>query len=213
AYTNLPRKFNVTITGCRENCVHAETQDIALVPATAVPNGQAVPGFNVLVGGKNGSGGYRIAKPPDVFLRPGEAARGCSAIVLLFRDHGSRDARNKIRFAFLVEEWGEVRVRDALEARIGRALERGGIDERLPTATNHVGIFRQKDPSLSYAGLAIPVGRLTSDQLKEIARLAQAYGTGEVRLTPDQNVIIPKVSDKKLGNLKTEPILKVRRYK
>src|SRR5256885_1152369 len=123
AYTNLPRKFNVTITGCRESCVHAETQDIALVPATAELDGRAVAGFNVLIGGKNGSGGYRLATPLDVFVRPEEAAEVCSAIVLLFRDHGSRDARNKIRFAFLVEEWGETRVRDALEARIGRTLE------------------------------------------------------------------------------------------
>ena len=212
AYTNLPRKFNVTITGCRENCVHAETQDIALVPATTELDGRAVAGFNVLIGGKNGSGGYRIATPLDVFVRPEEAAEVCSAIVLLFRDHGSRDARNKIRFAFLVEEWGETRVRDALEARIGRALERAGTDERLPRATNHVGIFRQKDASLSYVGLAIPVGRVTSDQLKEIARLAEAYGTGEVRLTPDQNVVIPNVPDTKLGNLTAEPLLKVLRY-
>ena len=212
AYTNLPRKFNVTITGCRENCVHAETQDIALVPATAELDGRTVAGFNVLIGGKNGSGGYRIATPLDVFVRPEEAAEVCRAIVLLFRDHGSRDARNKIRFAFLVEEWGETRVRDALEARIGRALERAGTDERLPRATNHVGIFRQKDASLSYVGLAIPVGRVTSDQLKEIARLAEAYGTGEVRLTPDQNVVIPNVPDTKLGNLTAEPLLKVLRY-
>jgi ferredoxin-nitrite reductase len=77
AYTNLPRKFNVTITGCRENCVHAETQDIALVPATAELEGQTVAGFNVLVGGKNGSGGYRIATPLDVFVRPQDAAEVC----------------------------------------------------------------------------------------------------------------------------------------
>src|SRR5262245_59028884 len=60
-YTNLPRKFNVTITGCRENCTHAETQDLALVPASRAIGGEEVFGFNVLVGGKNGSGGYRIA--------------------------------------------------------------------------------------------------------------------------------------------------------
>jgi len=212
AYTNLPRKFNVTITGCRENCVHAETQDIALVPATAVVGGHPAAGFNVLVGGKNGSGGYRVATPLDVFVRPEEAPQVCSAIALLFRDHGSREARNKVRFAFLVEEWGEMRIRDALEARMGRALERAGEDGRLPTTTNHVGVFRQKHPSLSYVGLAVPVGRITGGQLEEIARLAEVYGTGEVRLTPDQNLIIANVPDAKLGNLTAEPLLKVLRY-
>src|SRR3989442_3850509 len=61
AYTNLPRKFNVAITACRENCTHAETQDIALVPATKSFDGETVQGFNALVGGTNGSGGSTIA--------------------------------------------------------------------------------------------------------------------------------------------------------
>ncbi len=74
-FTNLPRKFNVTITGCLENCCHAETQDIGLVPAYRELDGQQVNGFNLLVGGKQGSGGYRPATPLDVFTRPEEAAR------------------------------------------------------------------------------------------------------------------------------------------
>src|SRR5262249_18579072 len=162
-----------------------ETQDIALVPATAELDGRTVAGFNVLVGGKNGSGGYRVAAPLGGCVRPEEAAEACSAAGPLFRRPPARDARNQIPFSVPREAWGEARVRDTLEARLGRALERAGTDARLPGATNHVGIYRQKDISLSYVGLAIPVGRITSDQLKEVARLADAYGTGEVRLTPD----------------------------
>src|SRR5438876_909476 len=120
AYTNLPRKFNVTITGCRENCTHPETQDLALV--------------------------------------------------------------------------------------------RAGADARLPKATDHVGVFRQKQATLNSVGLLVPVGRITGDQLIELARLASSYGTGEVRLTPDQNVIIANVPDAKVGNLTAEPLLKVLRY-
>ena len=212
AYTNLPRKFNVTITGCRDNCTHAETQDLALVPAAKSLGGETDHGFNALVGGKNGSGGYRIATPLDVFVLPGEAVELSSAIVFLFRDHGSRDARNKIRLAFLLEEWGEAKFRDALEGRLGRPLERAGVDERAPAGTDHVGVFRQKQPTLSWVGLLVPVGRITGDQLAEVARLAEGYGTGEVRLTVDQNVIVPHVPDAKLGNLTAEPLLKVLRY-
>jgi ferredoxin-nitrite reductase len=212
AYTNLPRKFNVTITGCRENCTHAETQDLALVPATKSLGGETREGFNMLVGGKNGSGGYRIATPLDVFVVPDEAVELASAIVLLFRDHGPREARNKVRLAFLLEEWGEAKFRDALEGRLGRPLERAGVDERTSKVTDHVGVFRQTQPTLSWVGLLVPVGRITGDQLAEIARLADAYGTGEVRLTVDQNVIVPHVPDAKLGNLTAEPLLKVLRY-
>ncbi len=212
SYTNLPRKFNVAITGCRENCTHAETQDIALVPATKELQGETAKGFNVLVGGKNGSGGYRIASPLDAFVRPGEGAEICSAIVLLFRDHGLREARNKARLAFLLDEWGETKFRDAVEGRLGRELPRAGTDERVPKSTDHIGIFRQRQGSLNYVGLLVPVGRVTGGQLQEVARLAEAYGTGEVRLTTDQNLILPHVPDTKLGNLLSEPLLKTLRY-
>ena len=67
-FTNLPRKFNVTITGCLENCTHGETQDISLIPAMRELDGGQVNGFNIHVGGKQGSGGYRPAKSLDVFL-------------------------------------------------------------------------------------------------------------------------------------------------
>ncbi len=211
-YTNLPRKFNVGITGCRENCTHAETQDVALVPALKSIGLQEVKGFNVLVGGKNGSGGYRVASPLDVFVRLEEAAEVCGAIALLFRDHGSREARNKVRLAFLLEAWGEARFREMVEARVGRRLEKAGADQRLGQSTDHVGVFRQKQPGLNYVGLLVPVGRVTGDQLAELARLSEAYGSGEVRFTADQNVIIPHVPDAKVGNLTVEPLVKTLRY-
>src|SRR5207244_5015644 len=106
------------------NCTHAETQDVALVPATKSLGGETVSGFNVLVGGKNGSGGYRIATPLDIFVSPEEAPELCSAIVLLFRDHGSREALNEDRLAFLVEEWGEAEFHDPLQGRLGAPVWR-----------------------------------------------------------------------------------------
>lgn len=212
AYTNLPRKFNVGITGCRDNCTHSETQDIALVPALKTFGRDAVKGFNVLVGGKNGSGGYRVASPLGVFVRPAEAAEICSAIVLVFRDHGARDARNKVRLSFLLDAWGEAKFRDAVEARVGRRLESAGLDQRLAESTDHVGAFRQKQPGLNYVGLLVPVGRITGDQLLELARLSERYGTGEARLTVDQNVILPNIPDAALGRLTAEPLLKALRY-
>lgn len=211
-YTNLPRKFNVGITGCRENCTHAETQDVALVPAVKSIGLEEVKGFNVLVGGKNGSGGYRVASSLDAFVRPEEAAEVCGAITLVFRDHGSREARNKVRLAFLLEAWGDARFREMVEARVGRRLEKAGADQRLGQSTDHVGVFRQKQPGLNYVGLLVPVGRVTGDQLAGLARLSEAYGSGEVRFTADQNVIIPHVPDAKVGNLTVEPLLKKLRY-
>lgn len=212
AFTNLPRKFNVTITGCLENCTHAETQDVALVPATKEIAGKPVAGFNVLAGGKLGSGGYRIASALDLFVRQEEGADVASAIVLIFRDCGFREARSKARLAFLLDEWGVEKFRAVLRERLGRPLERAGADSRTERTADHVGIFRQKQPGLNYAGLCVPVGRLSSDQLSEAARLADVYGTGEIRLNIDQNLIIPNVRDAKLGDLAAEPLLRELRY-
>jgi ferredoxin-nitrite reductase len=209
AYTNLPRKFNVTITGCRENCTHAETQDIAMVPATRVVDGETIEGFNVLVGGKVGSGGYRIASPLDAFVTPEQAPAVASTIVLLFRDYGFREARSKARLAFLIEAWGIEKFRRAVEERLGQRLARAGTDMRGTSENDHIGVHRQKQEGFHYVGLCVPVGRIAGEQLEEAARLADVYGAGEVRFTIGQNLILPHIPDEKLPSLLEEPLLRV----
>ena len=206
-YTNLPRKFNVTITGCLDNCTHGPTQDISLTPAIKQIDGAPVAGFNVAAGGKQGSGGFRPASPLDVFVTPDQAAEVCSNITLIFRDHGSREARNKSRLAFLVDDWGVERFREEMERRAGHPLLTAGQDQPMAGPTNHIGIFRQKQEGLNYAGLVAPVGRITGDQLLEVARLAETYGNGDIRLTPGQDVIITNIPDGLLEEFQNEPLL------
>jgi len=203
-FTNLPRKFNVTITGCLEHCTGGETQDISLTPALA----GEVAGFNVAVGGKQGSGGPVLAQALDAFVRPEDAAPLCAAIALAFRDHGPREARSRARLAFLIEERGVAWFRDEVEHRFGRTLPAAGRDARESTTNDHVGVFRQKQPGLNYVGLKTPVGRLTGQQLLELARLSERYGRGELRFTPLQNVLLPHVPDARLGDLTQEPLLR-----
>ncbi len=212
-FTNLPRKFNVTITGCCENCTHGEAQDISLTPAFKEMGGEKIKGFNVAVGGKMGSGGYTVATPLDVFVLPEEAAELCANITRVFRDNGSRGNRKKNRLAFLIQEWGAEKFRTELENRTGSPLVTAGEDARDKKAKNpHVGIFRQKEADLNYAGLVVPVGRITSRQLSEAARLADDYGSGDIRLTPSQNIIIAGIPDARVGDFTQEPLLKELRY-
>ncbi len=114
-FTNLPRKFNVTIIGCLENCTHGETQDLGMSPAVRESGGAL--GFNVFVGGKMGSGGMVAATPLEIFVEPHEAARLAAEMTLLFRHKGARERRTKTRFAFLIEEWGAERFPAAQEDR------------------------------------------------------------------------------------------------
>jgi ferredoxin-nitrite reductase len=211
-YTNLPRKFNVAITGCLENCIHTATQDIALTPAIKEIGGTTLQGFNVAVGGKQGSGGFRPASSLDVFVPPDEAAELCRQITLAFRDHGFREARNKARLAFLIDAWGVERFRQEVERRVGHPLLGAGKDSGWDERTDHIGIFPQKQPGLNYAGLAVPVGRISTDQLLEAARLADIYGNGEMRLTISQNLIIPNISDENLTAFQVEPLLQELRH-
>ncbi|MGE0705357.1 MAG: FAD-dependent oxidoreductase [Vicinamibacterales bacterium] len=206
-FTNLPRKFNVGISGCTESCVPMESQDLALTPAVRVEGGRQVAGFNVAVGGKMGSGGCRIATPLDVFVEPDEAVEVCADIVRLFRDHGARGARNRARLSFLLESWGAPRFRRELEQRAGRTLSTAGRDAHGGRSADHVGVVRQKQAGLNYVGMVVPVGRISAAQMRTVASLAAAYGSGDIRLTTSQNVVIAGVPDHRLQDLLREPLL------
>ena len=202
-FTNLPRKFNITISGCLENCTHNESQDVALVPALRYDRA----GFNVLVGGKMGSGGFTVARPLDVFVGECDAARLVAELVRIYRDHGPRDARSKCRLAFLIEEWGIPRLRKELAERLGRDLPSAGRDVRAAHSTDHLGEALQNQPGYRSVGLCVPVGRLNPDETNELARLADDYGDGQVRLTTGQNAIIPNVPAGRVDALLEEDLL------
>jgi ferredoxin-nitrite reductase len=177
-------------------------------PPIATLDGADVVGFNLAVGGKQGSGGPTLATGLDAFVRPEEAAEVCAAVALVFRDYGGREARSRARLAFLVEDWGAERFRKELESRLGRSLPPAGRDARSGTVTDHIGVFRQRQPGLNYVGMKTPVGRITGDQLIELARMADEYGAGELRVTPLQNVLLPHVPDARLGALLEEPLVR-----
>ena len=207
-FTNLPRKMNVTVTGCLENCTHNESQDIALVPATKMIEGTTRPGFHVLVGGKMGSGGFTIASNLDWFIEPRQAVDVVIVIIKLFRDEGPREARTKCRLAFLLEEWGVERFRTELQRRLGWAPRSAGQDARTERHTDHLGVALQKTPTLFSVGLGVTVGRIRHESLRELARLARVYGTGEVRFTIGQNAILINVPQERVSGLLREPLLK-----
>lgn len=203
-FTNLPRKMNVTITGCRENCTHNESQDIALTPAER--DGQ--PGFNLAVGGKMGSGGFTIATALDAFVELDKAAAVAAEIVRIFRDHGERGPRAKCRLAFLIAAWGLEKFRAELTLRLGRDLPRAGADARTAVHADHLGVQSQRQPGRMAVGCSIPTGRVNPAQMTELARLADTYGNGAVRFTVAQDAIIPNVPEDRVDRLLAEPLLR-----
>ncbi len=212
-FSNLPRKFNVTMTGCLENCTHGETQDISLVPAYRDLGGQHTVGFNIHVGGKQGSGGFRPATKLDVFVRPEDAAHLCADITRIFRDHGPRVTRNRARLAFLIEDRGIAWFRSELERRWGQKLNKAGTDARTTKHVDHLGIHPQKpdipNGKQSHSiGFMVPVGRITTAQMRGAADIADRYGTGDIRITVGQNLVIPNIPYERIGVLSEEPLFK-----
>lgn len=212
AFSNLPRKFNISISGCSENCVPASSQDIGLVPAVSEATGEPVAGFNMLVGGKMGSGGFTPARPLDVFVMLDEAEEVCAQAIFIFRDHGSREARARARLAFLIEHWGLERFRAELEARMRKPLQRAGLDLRRGYETDHIGITQLRHPDTYAVGLAVPVGRLHVVQVEQAADAAERYGDGTLRLTPTQNLVLTGVRGGNLSALLADPLLVTLRH-
>lgn len=204
-FTNLPRKFNIAIEGSRDNSVHAEINDIAFVPAYR--DGEL--GFNVLVGGFFSAKRCAAAIPLDAWVPPTDEVVDLSlAILSVYRDNGLRANRQKSRLMWLLDEWGVETFREALETHLGRSLLRAAPEDALDwDKRDHLGVFPQKQAGLNYVGLHIPVGRLQADDMFELARLANVYGNGEIRLTVEQNAIVPNIPDARLPSFLSEPLL------
>ncbi len=204
-FTNLPRKFNIAIEGGRDNSVHAEINDIAFVPAYK----EGVLGFNVLVGGFFSAKRAEAAIPLNAWVPPNEDVVEISrAILTVFRDRGSRANRQKSRLMWLIDELGLEQFRSLVEAQFGKPLLPGAEKDELDwEKRDHLGVFKQKQPGLNYVGMHIPAGRLSAQDMFDIARIAEVYGNGEIRLTVEQNVIIPHIPDANLEPFLAEPLL------
>ena len=204
AFSNLPRKFNIAVGGCRDNSIHAEINDIAFIPA--YNDGDL--GFNVLVGGFFSAKRCAAAVPLDVWVATNDVVALCEAILLVYRNHGLRANRQKSRLMWLIDEWGMTKFRTTIEQQIGKTLATAAAKDEIQwDKRDHIGVFAQKQAGLNYVGLHVPVGRLFADDMMQLARLAEVYGSGELRLTVEQNVIIVNVPDSRLGTLLKEPIV------
>lgn len=205
SYSNLPRKYKISVTGCAEDCARGLINDVALSGAIA---GDGTRGFNLRVGGGLSSQ-PRFARWVDVFLTPEETPEVIEQVTAIFRDaEDNRKARGKARFKFLLDRIGPEAFRDELERRVGRPLRPGAPHAPDLQGHDHIGVTPQRDGEHSAVGLCVPLGRLRAEQFKAVIALAREYGTGEVRLTHQQNVLIPHVPNARITELRAEPLVR-----
>ena len=202
-YANLPRKWKIAVTGCTEDCARVEINDVALWPAE---HADGTLGFNVLVGGGL-SDGERMASDIDVFIRPDQAVELCRGVAQVFGELGNRENRGLARMRYLAQELGPEGFRSALDERTTFALEVAGRDLTTAFRGDHVGVHPQKQPGLFYVGCSVPVGRMHGIELIDLARLAETYGDGGVRIGTDQNFIVSGVPEDRVDELLAEPLM------
>jgi sulfite reductase (ferredoxin) len=187
AFSNLPRKFKSSISGCAAQCAIHEINDVAFA---GVVNDDGETGYDLWVGGGL-STNPMIGRRLGAFVRPGQVPEVWAGVTGLFRDYGYRRLRHRARIKFLVADWGPEKFREVLEKEyLGYALPDGPAPAAPPGGIrDHVGVHRQRDGNY-YVGFAPTVGRLSADALDVIADLAARYGSGRVRTTTEQKMVI-----------------------
>jgi sulfite reductase (ferredoxin) len=190
-FSNLPRKYKTSITGCSRHCTNHEINDVSFVGVVG-PNG--TPGFDLWVGGGL-STNPMFAQRVGVFVEPDEVREVWAGVTSLFRDYGYRRSRNHARLKFLMADWGPEKFREVLEKEyLGRALPDGPEPEPSPPHRDHVGIERQRDGRFA-VGATTKAGRTSGAGLSAVADLADRLGDGRIRTTPQQGLVILGVAD------------------
>ena len=209
-FTNLPRKFNIAIEGARDNSIHAELNDLAFIPAYK----DGVLGFNVLVGGYLSAQRCAESIPLGVWIpaNDDDVVEFSRAVLTVYTQNGAaeglRATRSKARMMWLIETWGVEKFRTEIEREFGKPLaDAADKDEITQDKKDHLGIHPQKQEGYSYVGLHVPMGRLDAESMFELARLAEVYGNGEIRLTVEQNAIIPHIANENVDTFLSEPLL------
>jgi sulfite reductase (ferredoxin) len=201
-YSNLPRKYKTSVSGCAHHCTNPEINDIAFV---GVVHPELGPGYDLQVGGGL-STNPMFAQRLGAFVAPGRVADAWAGVTALFREYGYRRSRNHARFKFLVADWGAERVRTVLQDEfLGVPLPDG--PGPVPSALHfrdHVGVFPQRDGKV-YVGFSPRAGRISGHQLRLVADLADAFGSGRVSATAQQKLVLtdvdPAHADELVGRL------------
>jgi sulfite reductase (ferredoxin) len=196
AFYNLPRKFKISITGCRHWCSYPEINDVALTATTRNRNGVLETGFSLRVGGGLSTDPH-IALRLNAFIQWDQVVPVARGVAEIFRESDSlRQSREKARlkFLFLQQGWTSDSFLDKLQRKIGFPLD-PGKEENIPKDIHrdHVGIHAQKQNGLVYVGASVLRGRITPQQLRTAADLADRYADGHIRTTTMQNLLIVNV--------------------
>jgi ferredoxin-nitrite reductase len=204
----LPRKFNIAFDGGGTIAVLEETNDIGF-SAVRVLEGKAVLAgvyFRMALGGITGHKDF--ARDTGVLLEPRECVPAAAAVVRVFNENGDRTDRRKARMKYVLDRWGLEKYVAETEKYMPGPFRRLPLEQCLPRPPMirgaHIGFHPQHQPGLVYAGVMLPVGRMSCDQMRGLAAIADHHGSGTIRLTVWQNLLISDIPEDHVDAVKQE---------
>lgn len=202
----LPRKFNIAFDGGGKISALEDTNDIGFT-AIRVSEGKSIPAgiyFRLTLGGITGHKDF--ARDTGIIVKPQDCIPVSAAIVKAFIEHGDRTDRKKARLKYVLDRMGFDGFIKEVEKHSGSALTRFPLNEceARPEIDKHghIGIHPQKQPGLNYIGVSLPVGRLSAAQMRGLAGIADRFGSGTIRLTVWQNLLISDIPTASLDEVK-----------
>ena len=200
-FVNLPRKFKITVSGCPVWCSFPEINDVALTALKRVKNGKEEIGYSLRVGGGL-SNEPHLAVRLNAFIPQDKAFDAVKAVCEIFRESDvlrENRTRARVKYLFMKNGWTAESMLAAVEEKLGFTFdpaEEGPVAEDV--YRDHVGVHAQREAGLSYIGATIINGRLTADQMHALASLAEEYGSGELRATIGQNIVLVNIPNDKV---------------
>lgn len=206
-FYNLPRKFKISISGCRAWCAYPEINDIGLAAAERTSGGRTEIGFSLRVGGGL-SAEPHLAARLNAFVRWNQVLPVIKGVAELFREADQlreHRERARLKFLFLRYGWTADDFQHELENRIGFRLDPAEA-EAAPDDVyrDHIGTHPQRNPDFCYVGAAVLRGRISAEQMRAAADLSDRFAGGELRTTNMQNLLIVNVPRMQADALATE---------
>lgn len=194
----LPRKFNIAFDGGGPIATLEDTNDIGFT-ACRVPEGKSVPAGVYFRMGLGGITGHKdLAQDSGWLLRPEECVPAAAAVLKIYIAEGDRSSRQKARMKYVLDRWGHAKYLEEVEKLLAFKPLRLPLAECEPRPPvdrlAHIGVHPQKQTGRYYAGIALPLGRMNVEQMEGLADLADRFGSGTLRLTVWQNLLISDIA-------------------
>ena len=210
-FYNLPRKFKVSVTGCPLWCSYPEINDVALTAIRREVDGLEEIGYTLRVGGGLSTEPHIAVRIP-AFIPQDKAFAVVEAVLRIFKEQvelRENRTRARIKYLFMRHGWTAETMLEAIEAKLGYKLDPSPISEDVvpdDVYRDHVGVAPQKAASSSRSGLStvgasVLGGRLSGDQLIQLADLAEKFGDGHLSATIMQNIILVNVPNARTREL------------